>query len=123
MIEFVLREGPLFEAIIMSIEIDNPNYRQEFITCELCNFSFWLNGFCSFLFENESPEHNYYRWKLFSLLQGDSPTEWNQKEFRMFKGGPIWKPPPMNFYTQGMPEELIVQQEAPDNQKGSLLTA
>lgn len=25
----------------------------------------------------------------------------------MFKGGSVWKPPPMNPYTQGMPEELV----------------
>lgn len=65
MIEFVVREGPMFEAMIMRREIDNPIFR--------------------FLFENESPAHIYYRWKLFSLLQGDTPTEWRQKEFRMFK--------------------------------------
>lgn len=65
MIEFVVREGPMFEAMIMRREIDNPIFR--------------------FLFENESPAHIYYRWKLFSLLQGDTPAEWRQKEFRMFK--------------------------------------
>lgn len=65
MIEFVVREGPMFEAMIMRREIDNPIFR--------------------FLFENESPAHIYYRWKLFSLLQGDTPTEWRQKEFRMFR--------------------------------------
>lgn len=66
MIEFVVREGPMFEAMIMSREIENPLFR--------------------FLFENESPAHIYYRWKLFSILQGDPPNEWRQTEFRMFKG-------------------------------------
>lgn len=42
--------------------------------------------FNSFLFDNESPAHIYYRWKLFSLLQGDTPSEWKEKEFRMFLG-------------------------------------
>uniref|UniRef100_A0A1B0GIZ1 Putative splicing regulator n=1 Tax=Lutzomyia longipalpis TaxID=7200 RepID=A0A1B0GIZ1_LUTLO len=55
MIEFVVREGPLFEAMIMNREIENPMFR--------------------FLFENDSPAHIYYRWKLFSLLQGDTPSE------------------------------------------------
>lgn len=41
----------------------------------------------------------------------------------MFKTGSIWKPPPQNFYTQGMPEELIVDDEAPEIRKGSLSTA
>lgn len=41
----------------------------------------------------------------------------------MFVTGSIWKPPPQNFYTQGMPEELIVDDEAPEIRKGSLSTA
>ncbi|CAD7077160.1 unnamed protein product [Hermetia illucens] len=103
MIEFVIREGPMFEAMVMSREIDNPMF--------------------SFLFDNESPAHIYYRWKLFSLLQGDTPSEWKEKEFRMFLGGSIWKPPLVNFYTQGMPEELIVDEGAPEVNKGALSNA
>ncbi|XP_025080293.1 U2 snRNP-associated SURP motif-containing protein-like isoform X1 [Pomacea canaliculata] len=87
MIEFVVREGPMFEAMIMNRELNNPQYR--------------------FLFENQSPNHIYYRWKLFSILQGDSPYKWRTEEFRMFKGGSLWRPPPINPYTQGMPDELI----------------
>lgn len=103
MIEFVIREGPMFEALVMSREMENPLF--------------------SFLFENESPAHIYYRWKLFSLLQGDTPNEWREQEFRMFKGGPIWKPPLANFYTQGMPDELVVDDEAPEPHKGALSNA
>ncbi|CAH1400389.1 unnamed protein product [Nezara viridula] len=100
MIEYVIREGPMFEAMIMNKEISNPMFR--------------------FLFDNQSPAHTYYRWKLFSLLQGDSQKEWCLKEFRMFKGGSIWRPPPMNMYTQGMPEELI---ERDEERKGGLSPA
>ncbi|KAF4528799.1 hypothetical protein B566_EDAN017041 [Ephemera danica] len=99
MVEFVVREGPLFEAMIMNREINNPMYR--------------------FLFENQSPAHIYYRFKLFSLLQGDLQMRWRTNEFRMFKGGSIWKPPPMNPYTQGMPEELIEPDEK-EPKKGTL---
>lgn len=101
-IEFVVREGPLFEAMIMSREIDNPAFR--------------------FLFDNKSPNHVYYRWKLFSLLQGDTIMEWRQKEFRMFIGGSVWKPPVINLYGQGMPEELISEEDGGIN-KGQLSTA
>lgn len=103
MIEFVIREGPMFEAIIMNREIENPMFR--------------------FLFENESPAHIYYRWKLFSLLQGDVKNEWKQNEFRMFEGGSIWKPPPLNFFTQGMPEELLTEEDIIEPSKGALSTA
>ena len=103
MIEFVVREGPMFEAIIMNREINNPAYK--------------------FLYENDSPAHIYYRWKLFSLLQGDTTNEWQEKLFRMFKGGSIWKPPPLNFYSQGMPEELISEDEQMEPNKGQLSNA
>lgn len=103
MIEFVVREGPLFEAMIMNREIENPMFR--------------------FLFENDSPAHIYYRWKLFSLLQGDTPSEWREKEFRMFMGGSVWKPPPLNFYTQGMPDELVPEDANSESNKGNLSTA
>ncbi|KAL8618876.1 hypothetical protein ACOMHN_000883 [Nucella lapillus] len=87
MIEFVVREGPMFEAMIMNRELHNSQFR--------------------FLFDNQSSNHLYYRWKLFSILQGDSPFKWQTEEFRMFKGGSVWRPPPINPYTQGMPEELV----------------
>ncbi|KAH8314367.1 hypothetical protein KR059_004863, partial [Drosophila kikkawai] len=103
MIEFVIREGPMFEALIMIREMENPLF--------------------SFLFDNESPAHIYYRWKLFSLLQGDTPNEWKENEFRMFKNGPVWKPPIANFYTQGMPDELVVDPDAPVVHKGALSNA
>lgn len=103
MIEFVIREGPLFEAIIMNREMNNPLYR--------------------FLYDNDSPAHIYYRWKLFSLLQGDSTTEWREKDFRMFKDASIWKPPQLNFFNQGMPEELVSDDEATEPNKGQLSVA
>ncbi|XP_062132261.1 U2 snRNP-associated SURP motif-containing protein isoform X1 [Drosophila sulfurigaster albostrigata] len=103
MIEFVIREGPMFEALIMSREMENPLF--------------------SFLFDNESPAHIYYRWKLYSLLQGDTPSEWREQQFRMFKGGPVWKPPVANFYTQGMPDELVIDPDAPVVHKGALSNA
>lgn len=40
-------------------------------------------------------------------MQGDSPYKWRTTEFKMFRGGSTWKPPPMNPYTQGMPDELV----------------
>lgn len=87
MVEFVVREGPMFEAMIMNRELNNPFFR--------------------FLFENKSPAHTYYRWKLFSILHGDSCNKWRTEEFRMFKGGSIWRPPPIHPYTQGMPDDLV----------------
>ncbi|XP_063298565.1 U2 snRNP-associated SURP motif-containing protein isoform X2 [Pelobates fuscus] len=85
MIEFVVREGPMFEAMIMNRELNNPMFR--------------------FLFENQTPAHVYYRWKLYSILQANSPTKWRTEDFRMFKNGSFWRPPPLNPYLHGMIEE------------------
>ena len=91
MVEFVIREGPMFEAMVMNREMNNRMFQ--------------------FLFENDSPDHIYYRWRLFSLLQGDSKDDWRTEEFRMFKGGSLWKPPTVSIFTQGMPDELVNQTE------------
>lgn len=86
-VEYVINEGPMFEAMLMNNEINNANYQ--------------------FLFDNRSVNHIYYRWKMYSILQGDTITNWSTKKFRMFKGGSIWIPPPIPNYFDGMPDELI----------------
>jgi len=100
MVEFVVREGPIFEATIMNRELNNPMFK--------------------FLFENQSPEHIYYRWRLYSVLQGDTKDNWNRNDFIMFKGGSIWRPPVPNLFTSGMPRELLDENGAsvdPDLEK------
>lgn len=97
-----MREGPMFEAMIMNREINNPLYR--------------------FLFENQSPAHVYYRWKLYTILQGESPTKWKTEDFRMFKNGSLWRPPPLNPYLHGTPEDEEREDEDDEEicKKGSL---
>lgn len=97
MIESVVREGPMFEAMMMNKEIDNPQFR--------------------FLFENRSPAHIYYRWKLFSVLQGEPTNKWRTEDFRMFKGGSIWRPPSLNPFSQGMPDEMFSSDEEDDESR------
>jgi U2-associated protein SR140 len=84
-IEYLVREGPLFEAAIMSREVTNPMFR--------------------FLFEHTQPTHAYYRWKLFSVLQGDDPYNWRLERFRLFDEGSWWEPPPHNLQNE-MPPTL-----------------
>lgn len=126
MVEFVIREGPMFEAMIMNRELNNPMFRWVLIF-----FSFWTwkdyyqllftcNIVFRFLFENHSPAHTYYRWKLYSLLQGDGQKEWRVEDFRMFKGGSVWRPPAINPWTQGMPDELVEIEERQEPRRGSL---
>jgi len=43
------------------------------------------------------------RWRLFSILNGESLTFWRTKKFKMYSGGPWWKPPILPFSQYGMP--------------------
>jgi U2-associated protein SR140 len=73
-IEFVVREGPEFEALLMRTYADNLKF--------------------AFLSEFNSHDHVYYRWKLFSILHGDRSTgSWKKDKFYMFAGGSVWVPP------------------------------
>ncbi|GMR32733.1 hypothetical protein PMAYCL1PPCAC_02928 [Pristionchus mayeri] len=87
MIEFVVREGPIFEMMLMARENGNPLMR--------------------FLFDNHHPAHVYYRWKLYSVLQGERSLVWRKERFRMFDEGSWWQPPiPANELFRQMPESL-----------------
>lgn len=46
--------------------------------------------------------------------------EWHTEDFRMFKCGSVWRPPPINPWTQGMPDELIEMEERQEPRRGSL---
>ncbi|KAJ3132651.1 U2 snRNP-associated SURP domain-containing protein, partial [Irineochytrium annulatum] len=76
-IERVVIHGPMFEALLMDKEGRNPKY--------------------VFLFQNDSPEHIYYRWRLYSVLNGDDLKKWPTEPFSMFDEGPIWVPPEIPF--------------------------
>eukprot|EP01117_Protostelium_nocturnum_P013195 TRINITY_DN490_c0_g2_i3.p1 TRINITY_DN490_c0_g2~~TRINITY_DN490_c0_g2_i3.p1 ORF type:complete len:591 (-),score=232.65 TRINITY_DN490_c0_g2_i3:17-1789(-) len=53
-----------------------------------------VRGTWRFLFQVGN-SNNYYRWKIYSLMQGDSIDEWKQDSFQMYTNGPIWIPPPL----------------------------
>ena len=40
----------------------------------------------------------------------------------MFKAGSLWRPPKLNPYTQGMPEELVGVQDVEEAEKKGQLT-
>lgn len=61
-----------------------------------------------------------------SAPQGESPTDWRTTDFRMFRGGSIWRPPILNVYSQsGDGEAEPTEEEAPSEEvvkKGQLST-
>ncbi|VDL83466.1 unnamed protein product [Nippostrongylus brasiliensis] len=65
------------------------------------------NPLFRFLFELNHPTHVYYRWRLFSISQGDTFLEWRREKFRMFEGGSWWQPPiPQSELFSTMPRSL-----------------
>eukprot|EP00798_Chlamydomonas_sp_ICE-L_P032267 gene32267-16833_t len=67
---YILKDGCEFEQIVMEQEQNNPDY--------------------SFLFDLKSPVHAYYRWRLYSLAEGDSMRSWRSGPFVMGEGGQQW---------------------------------
>uniref|UniRef100_A0A671PCM0 U2 snRNP-associated SURP motif-containing protein-like n=1 Tax=Sinocyclocheilus anshuiensis TaxID=1608454 RepID=A0A671PCM0_9TELE len=60
---------------------------------------------------------------LFLLTPGESPTKWKTEDFRIFKNGSIWRPPPLNPYLHGTPEDEEHDDDEEDEEgskKGSL---
>ena len=47
----------------------------------------------AFLFTPQCEAHQYYRWRVFSLAQGDLLTRWRTEPFVMISGGSLWIPP------------------------------
>ncbi|KAI8619837.1 hypothetical protein BC830DRAFT_1102269 [Chytriomyces sp. MP71] len=80
-IEFVLLHGVAFEAALVEREKGHRDF--------------------AFLVDHTHPEHHYYRWKLYSLLHGDSKLAWPVKPFCMYDEGALWIPPPIPFDENG----------------------
>ncbi|KAB7503727.1 U2 snRNP-associated SURP motif-containing protein [Armadillidium nasatum] len=112
MIEFVIREGPMFEAMIMNKEISNPDFRVQHM--------FIIDGNYIQFFK-ESLRTNGVQ----NLLECLKNVNLHRRYLTNFLDGSIWKPPPVNPFLQGMPEELIRKEEEFDerNKKGSLSNA
>jgi len=47
-----------------------------------------------FLFDHDSEPNRYYRWRVYSLMQGDTVREWRVEPFQIYVGGRLWVPPP-----------------------------
>jgi hypothetical protein len=69
----VARLGHIFEKCVMSDQRLNPRF--------------------AFLFDVNKDEHLYYRWKTYSLANGDTQGTWRVSPFQMMISGPFWIPP------------------------------
>ena len=69
----VSQDGSEFESLIMSRENNNKDFQ--------------------FLFDKKSSEHLYYRWRVWSLCNGDTLSSWRVDPFLMFVDNCLWIPP------------------------------
>uniref|UniRef100_A0A0N5BUM3 RRM domain-containing protein n=1 Tax=Strongyloides papillosus TaxID=174720 RepID=A0A0N5BUM3_STREA len=59
------------------------------------------------LFTYGTKESNYFIWRSFSIMNGDTFSEWTLNNYRIFGNGPIWVPPKPYFKSvDEMPEFL-----------------
>lgn len=70
---YVAEDGYVFERAVMEQQRDTDDFK--------------------FLFDTDCPEHRYYRWRVFSLAQGDTLSRWRTDPFIMIAGGLRWTPP------------------------------
>ncbi|KAF9938786.1 U2 snRNP-associated SURP domain-containing protein [Mortierella alpina] len=98
-VEKVLVHGSDFEQTLIEKESQNPAF--------------------AFLVDHKSPEHIYYRWKLFSMKQGDTATRWRTESFKMVDCGPVWVPPLMAFTDEVFEEdERLLEAHEDEFEKG-----
>lgn len=51
----------------------------------------------NFLFTHDNETNRYYRWRVYSLVQGDSLKQWRTEPFCIYQGGKTWVPPRCAF--------------------------
>ncbi|ORX70194.1 RNA-binding domain-containing protein [Linderina pennispora] len=82
----------------------------------------------AFLINSRSAEGVYYRWRMYSLLNGDTKERWRTKMFVMYdQGGPVWQPPPIVRDVLGLSrverEQLVDALNHVTNERGSVAHA
>lgn len=75
LVRFIMEDGTDLEQLLLEAEHSNPEF--------------------DFLRDVDSPEHMYYRWKLYSLCNDDSMSAWRTEPFVMIEGSNRIHPPPL----------------------------
>jgi len=66
---YVAQHGHVFEKLVMERERSNPKF--------------------TFLYNVNSSDHMFYRWRVWSLSQGDTLEKWRTTPFQMVVGGTL----------------------------------
>ncbi|KRX02211.1 SWAP/Surp [Pseudocohnilembus persalinus] len=71
----------------------------------------------AFLFCQNCPEHIYYKWRLYSFMQGNTEKSWSENPFQMTSRGPIWIPPAQDHQDISVAELIDKEAETSIKQK------
>ncbi|KAJ2577603.1 hypothetical protein GGH95_003504, partial [Coemansia sp. RSA 1836] len=88
-VEHVIKHGPEFECLLIAKTANDARFR--------------------FLTDHRLPEHAYYRWRMYSLLNGDTKSKWRDQMFFMYDKGPIWIPPKVRPDMQGLDNDASAE--------------
>ncbi|CCF75581.2 U2-associated protein SR140 [Babesia microti strain RI] len=69
------------------------NYGKPFEDELIARIVFGDDARYNFLVNEGTPENVYYKWKVYSLCQGDEINSWCTDPYWIFKGGSKWIPP------------------------------
>lgn len=72
----VVQEGGAFEQAVKDKEINNPEFAFLYIP---------------------SIENDYYKWKVYSLLNGDSDKNWKTDPYQISLNGKVYRPPEVDY--------------------------
>eukprot|EP00468_Gymnochlora_sp_CCMP2014_P009633 CAMPEP_0167759516 /NCGR_PEP_ID=MMETSP0110_2-20121227/11070_1 /TAXON_ID=629695 /ORGANISM="Gymnochlora sp., Strain CCMP2014" /LENGTH=695 /DNA_ID=CAMNT_0007645917 /DNA_START=44 /DNA_END=2131 /DNA_ORIENTATION=- len=95
---FVATYGHIFEKEVMQKEVKNPKF--------------------FFLYQAHTPQHIYYRWRVYMLSQGDTEQKWRTEPFQMLLGGPYWMPPSVEEMKVLELKASETEKEKKDSQRG-----
>eukprot|EP00922_Rhytidocystis_sp_ex-Travisia-forbesii_P025381 GHVS01037260.1.p1 GENE.GHVS01037260.1~~GHVS01037260.1.p1 ORF type:complete len:825 (-),score=208.96 GHVS01037260.1:293-2767(-) len=77
---YIAEEGHQFEQLIMEKEPKG--------------------GPFSFLYDHDSPDNIYYRWRVYAFGQGDTLKSWRTEPYRIYNGGSMWQSPGEEYFDE-----------------------
>lgn len=94
---FVAKDGSTLENLVLQREFNNPKF--DFLHAHppaLSNIDFIRH----------QEERNFYKWRIYSFIQGDGKHFWRTEPFQMFVNGKWWIPPPIIDKEAALKEKL-----------------
>lgn len=121
---YVAVDGLAFEQAVMEREQSNPvrHTRAARSLSPSCAYTHLtplvpLPQDFGFLFDPDCADHQYYRWRVYSLTQGDTLAQWRQEPFLIQQGGAVWHPPRR---AEGPPSGLQAERQLTDEERDQL---